>query len=289
MEEALHGLAREALEGHRCIAAARTGLPACLLPLLHAFHQSALGEPQPEKPSNPTRQAAVLVAAALPHAAAAEAQVDTLRAVSCFVDCRYFGKWGLLSGHLQPGTISKEGPFANYGGFNALKTCEVLQHPSCCPDQTLACEYLRVRGCAQVAVAQEAAAAAEHLQAVLSSVAKVAVHALRQPAATEAAHGGSTAAHAGTMTAHAGTLRADGGRGAARGMQAAAIYQRFLENLQGRSGQSSERRVQSGNQPVVGAGEQPLLGVSDQVSLLIKEATSLDNLAQMYEGWSAWI
>lgn len=82
MEEALRGRAREALERHRCIAAARPGLPAGLLPLLHAFQQSALQEPPPEAPSTPTRQAAILVTAAVPHAAAAQAQVYNVRA-SC--------------------------------------------------------------------------------------------------------------------------------------------------------------------------------------------------------------
>ncbi|CAL8462813.1 g2346 [Coccomyxa elongata] len=216
VEEALHGQAREALERHRCIAAARPGLPAGLLPLLHAFQQSALEEPQLEAPLTPTRQAAVLVTAALPHATAAEAQV---------------------------------------------------------------------------AVAQEAAAAAERLQVVLSSVAEVAAEAVQQPAATEPAH-------AGTAAAHAGTLRADGGRGAVRATQAAAIYQCFLEKLQGGSTRSSEQRphgrvdqpeVRTGDGDQEGRIEQPLLGVSEQVSVLIKEATSLDNLAQMYEGWSAWI
>ena len=36
-----------------------------------------------------------------------------------------------------------------------------------------------------------------------------------------------------------------------------------------------------------GIGE--ALSVTEQVGVLINEATSLDNLAQMYEGWSAWI
>ena len=31
------------------------------------------------------------------------------------------------------------------------------------------------------------------------------------------------------------------------------------------------------------------LSVKEQVQVLVEEATSLDNLAQMYEGWSAWI
>lgn len=139
-----------------------------------------------------------------------------------------------------------------------------------------------------MAIAQEAAAATEHLQAMLSSVAQVAAEAVHQPAA-----------HAVTTAAHAGTLRADGGRGAVRATQAAAIYHRFLEKLQGGSMRISEQRAHGrGHQPAVRTGddgdqegriEQPLLGVSEQVSVLINEATSLDNLAQMYEGWSAWI
>lgn len=29
--------------------------------------------------------------------------------------------------------------------------------------------------------------------------------------------------------------------------------------------------------------------VSSQVDFVIKEATNLDNLAQLYEGWTAWV
>ena len=36
-------------------------------------------------------------------------------------------------------------------------------------------------------------------------------------------------------------------------------------------------------------GTRQALSVEGQVAALIREATSLDNLAQMYEGWSAWI
>lgn len=36
-------------------------------------------------------------------------------------------------------------------------------------------------------------------------------------------------------------------------------------------------------------GQRKALSVKGQVKILIEEATSLDNLAQMYEGWSAWI
>ena len=36
-------------------------------------------------------------------------------------------------------------------------------------------------------------------------------------------------------------------------------------------------------------GQGKALCVSEQVEVLMQEATSLDNLAQMYEGWSAWI
>lgn len=146
----------------------------------------------------------------------------------------------------------------------------------------------------QAAIFQAAGAAAERQPALLSSLAEAAMEAaqaLQQPAAAEAPHADSTAAHA-------GTLRADGGRGAVRATQAAAIYQRFLDKLQGRDGQRSQQHAHGrAKQPEVRPGEgvqeghleQPPLGVSEQVSVLVKDATSLDNLAQMYEGWSAWI
>ena len=42
------------------------------------------------------------------------------------------------------------------------------------------------------------------------------------------------------------------------------------------------------------ASQRPLdynsrLGVSEHVERIISEATSLDNLAMMYEGWTSWI
>ncbi len=77
-------LAREVLEGHRCVAAARRAMSAALLPLLNALRQHAAAPPQQEPRRRRgeasaalTRRAAALVAAARPHAAAAQGQVRT--------------------------------------------------------------------------------------------------------------------------------------------------------------------------------------------------------------------
>ncbi len=67
----MRDLAREALQHHRSITAARPALSAALLPLMQALRQP------PEQPSAAGR-AASLVAAARPHAATAEAQVLSL-------------------------------------------------------------------------------------------------------------------------------------------------------------------------------------------------------------------
>ncbi|EIE27166.1 hypothetical protein COCSUDRAFT_34708 [Coccomyxa subellipsoidea C-169] len=141
---------------------------------------------------------------------------------------------------------------------------------------------------AQVAVALEAATAAERLQSVLPSVAEAAtaaVQALQQPGAAR--------------VAHAGTQREHGGRGTARQAQAVAIYERFMDKLTGRGGQRSGQQgaaqghrlhgAAGGDEGQGGDVSNRPLSVSEQVSVLIEEATSLDKLAQMYEGWSAWI
>lgn len=79
---AVRGLAREVLEGHRCVAAARPAMSAALLLLLNALRQHVSSPQQREprrlrgKPSAAmARRAAALVAAARPHAAAAQGQV----------------------------------------------------------------------------------------------------------------------------------------------------------------------------------------------------------------------
>ena len=70
-EDAVRDLAREALQHHRSITAARPALSAALLPLMQALRQP------PVQPSAAGRVAS-LVAAARPHAATAEAQVLSL-------------------------------------------------------------------------------------------------------------------------------------------------------------------------------------------------------------------
>jgi PI-3-kinase-related kinase SMG-1 len=53
------------------------------------------------------------------------------------------------------------------------------------------------------------------------------------------------------------------------------VLQRFTAKLEGRDGLQEQERGP--------------LSAAAQVTALLREATSLDNLAQMYEGWSAWI
>lgn len=156
--------------------------------------------------------------------------------------------------------------------------CHELYDP-CRRSQFWAVLYL-----VQATAALEAATAAERLRTVLPAVAEAATEAaqaLRQPAA-----------------ACAGTWQQHGGHADARPAQAAAVYERFVEKLMGKSGQSAGQQGPAQRQrPKFAAGQEEQEGgsgerqltVSEQVSALIKEATSLDKLAQMYEGWSAWI
>lgn len=72
MEENVRSLAREALELHRSIVAAH---PTGLYRVHRAMHWGNHQEREAGRPFNATRWAAFHVAAALPHAAAAQAQV----------------------------------------------------------------------------------------------------------------------------------------------------------------------------------------------------------------------
>ncbi|KAG2500586.1 hypothetical protein HYH03_001354 [Edaphochlamys debaryana] len=69
---------------------------------------------------------------------------------------------------------------------------------------------------------------------------------------------------------------------------AAGALRRFVAKLEGRDGASDAGGgAASGGQPA-GAGSVPL-SVADQVEVLVRQATSTERLAQMYEGWTAWI
>ena len=82
------------------------------------------------------------------------------------------------------------------------------------------------------------------------------------------------------------------------------VHSRFMRKLMGThhvvAGESAMLPVSASAAAVGGAaanniaegpqdGQQKALSVAEQVEVLIQEATCLDNLAQMYEGWSAWI
>ena len=116
----------------------------------------------------------------------------------------------------------------------------------------------------QVDAAQAAAAAAQEQEAALPAVA----------AAASAA-----AAHLASGAGAASSSEADAQR---RQAYAQAVLQRFTAKLEGRdAGQGTGEATQEG-------GSQPL-SIGAQMSALIRDATSLDKLCQMYEGWSAWI
>ncbi len=75
------------------------------------------------------------------------------------------------------------------------------------------------------------------------------------------------------------------------------VHDKFMHKLIGACGNSNSK-VASSSPPSVSAGagcgltsgaEKEILPVKEQVEVLIEEATTPDNLAQMYEGWSAWI
>ena len=71
-----------------------------------------------------------------------------------------------------------------------------------------------------------------------------------------------------------------------RRAQAAVISSRFMAKLRGCT---DEEEHASGKKSHDGDINGRQLSVSEQVSVLIQQAISLDNLARMYEGWSAWI
>lgn len=133
---------------------------------------------------------------------------------------------------------------------------------------------------AQVAVAQRGAAAADSLGTLLPELQ------LAATASAQAIRAGQADAPAATpsSTAALGTHEL-----ARRQAQASVIHNRFVAKLRG-----CTKTVPS-QQPVEGRtgsdtdGSQRQLSVSQQVSALVQEATSLDNLSRMYEGWSAWI
>ena len=79
---------------------------------------------------------------------------------------------------------------------------------------------------------------------------------------------------------------------AAQHAYASAVFQRFTAKLHGTAhapGVSSRARQHRPERQGSSLEGQEPLSPAAQVSLLLREATSLDNLSQMYEGWSAWI
>ena len=129
----------------------------------------------------------------------------------------------------------------------------------------------------QVGTAQGAAAAAEEQHSALPMLAAAAAE-----EATALAGGAAE-----------GSACADDR--AAQGAYASAVFQRFTAKLHGvvraqhAPGGSSRARHQQPERQSSSLAGQTALTPAAQVSILLREATSLDNLSQMYEGWSAWI
>jgi len=73
---------------------------------------------------------------------------------------------------------------------------------------------------------------------------------------------------------------------ASRNVHAVNIVRRVKEKLQGKITESPPLATKPG---VSEPSKYKLLSVSEQVNLVIKQAVSTDNLAQMYEGWTPWI
>ncbi|GIL51281.1 hypothetical protein Vafri_7317 [Volvox africanus] len=69
---------------------------------------------------------------------------------------------------------------------------------------------------------------------------------------------------------------------------AASALRRFIAKLEGREGEGAAAGVIIGTTAAASAQQQNL-SVSDQVDLLVRQATSVDRLSQMYEGWTAWL
>ena len=80
-----------------------------------------------------------------------------------------------------------------------------------------------------------------------------------------------------TQSAEAGradparTGKADGERDQSKNVYAMSVWRKIQSKLEGREDSSRKRSVQ------------------EQVELILSEAASPDNLAAMYEGWTAWI
>ncbi|GIL75400.1 hypothetical protein Vretifemale_5200 [Volvox reticuliferus] len=69
---------------------------------------------------------------------------------------------------------------------------------------------------------------------------------------------------------------------------AASALRRFIAKLEGRESEGAAAGLVSGAASAASAQQQHL-SVSDQVDLLVRQATSVDRLSQMYEGWTAWL
>lgn len=76
---------------------------------------------------------------------------------------------------------------------------------------------------------------------------------------------------------------------------AAGALRRFVAKLEGREGQLAGGGAAAGGGGGAGAGASagamapPALSVAEQVETLVRQATSVDRLAAMYEGWTAWL
>ncbi|GFR47474.1 hypothetical protein Agub_g9203, partial [Astrephomene gubernaculifera] len=64
---------------------------------------------------------------------------------------------------------------------------------------------------------------------------------------------------------------------------AAGALRRFITKLEGREGEGAGTGAQAAGAPAAP------LSVTEQVDLLVRQATSVDRLSQMYEGWTAWL
>ena len=156
--------------------------------------------------------------------------------------------------------------------------------------------------CVQVALTQQAGEAAAALMtdvpALLAECGAVLAMLRGQPASPDQA-GGSRQAEAGMQKRAEAWERRMHARETAH---AELVHSQFMHKLTGthHASKSKEERiaVSGPSTAAVGPcgvapgsldGALQALSVEEQVAVLIQEATSLDNLAQMYEGWSAWI
>ena len=137
----------------------------------------------------------------------------------------------------------------------------------------------------QAANAQTTAAAAEKQLTALPAVAAAAAAAIAQLGTV--VPGDELAAGTAQQQGSAGV---DADRSAQQAYAERAFH-RFMAKLEGGadgqehgSGSSRAKHRQSAGDTAA----EPLTPAK-QVSMLLREATSLDNLSQMYEGWSAWL